>query len=385
MIVLHYIPSLMKKEGQAARYVQTIHAAMRKTMESHLFTGEVSRREFVSMLCKVNPDIVHIHGCWSLASARVERWSRQRGYPVILSPHGGLNDLSKRPDFWKHLMPRIILYQYHLTRSAFVLHASSAAELSELKALGWKRRIALIPYPSETLTAENMVEEFRLLYQKTLDTVRQNRLSVRETECLWTILSLYADNRDDMDIGTRNSLTSLTAHEWQTILVYSIDHGIEDIVRKTLGKYDIHPTATVTSAPSRYSTKNIAKLSPPPPRLMEAGPQNQTESIEWTMATELYILKYNIVDKRICKDDNAPLALFIGIYKKIRWTDYDENALAAHLERLSIRDFTGRLMQIYSETLRLTIGFMPVDPIDDRQTEAMRYNINFIVKPNEQC
>ena len=113
---------------------------------------------------------------------------------------------------------------------------------------------------------------------------------------------------------------------------------------------------------------------------MEAGPQNQTESIEWTMATELYILKYNIVDKRICKDDNAPLALFIGIYKKIRWTDYDENALAAHLERLSIRDFTGRLMQIYSETLRLTIGFMPVDPIDDRQTEAMRYNLNFIVK-----
>ena len=105
-------------------------------MESHLFTGEVSRREFVSMLCKVNPDIVHIHGCWSLASARVERWSRQRGYPVILSPHGGLNDLSKRPDFWKHLMPRIILYQYHLTRSAFVLHASSASELSELKALG---------------------------------------------------------------------------------------------------------------------------------------------------------------------------------------------------------------------------------------------------------
>ena len=100
---------------------------------------------------------------------------------------------------------------------------------------------------------------------------------------------------DDMDIGTRNSLTSLTAHEWQTILVYSIDHGIEDIVRKTLGKYDIHPTATVTSAPSRYSTKNIAKLSPPPPRLMEAGPQNQTESIEWTMATELYILKYNSV------------------------------------------------------------------------------------------
>ena len=290
MIVLHYIPSLMKKEGQAARYVQTIHAAMRKTMESHLFTGEVSRREFVSMLCKVNPDIVHIHGCWSLASARVERWSRQRGYPVILSPHGELNDLSKRPDFWKHLMPRIILYQYHLTRSAFVLHASSAAELSELKALGWKRRIALIPYPSETLTAENMVEEFRLLYQKTLDTVRQNRLSVRETKCLWAILSLYADNRDDMDIGTRNSLTSLTAHEWQTILVYSIDHSIEDIVRKTLGKYDIHPTATVTSAPSRYSTKNIAKLSPPPPRLMEAGPQNQTESIEWTMATELYIL-----------------------------------------------------------------------------------------------
>ena len=48
----------MKKEGQAARYVQTIHAAMRKTMESHLFTGEVSRREFVSMLCKVNLAVV---------------------------------------------------------------------------------------------------------------------------------------------------------------------------------------------------------------------------------------------------------------------------------------------------------------------------------------
>lgn len=375
----------MKKEGQAARHVQTIHAAMRKTMESHLFTGELRRREFVSMLCKVNPDIVHIHGCWSMSSARVERWSRQRGYPVILSPHGGLDSLSKRPDFWKRLMPRIILYQYHMTRSAFVLHASSAAELSELKALGWKKRIALIPYPSETLTAEDIVGEFRQLYQKTLDTVMQNRLSVHETESLWTILSLYADNIDSMDSDTRESLTSLTAHEWQTILVYCIDHGIADIVRKTLGRHDIHPTATVRNVPSRFSTKSIAKLSPPPPPLHEAGPQDRTNSGEWTLVTELCTLKHNIVDKRLCMDDDAPLALSIGIYKKIRWTDYDEDALTAYLDQLHIREFTGRLMQIFSETFHLTIGYMPVDPIDDRQTETMRYNLNVIVKPNEQC
>ncbi|MGM9713685.1 MAG: glycosyltransferase [Prevotella sp.] len=373
----------MKKEGQAARYVQMIHAAMGKTMESHLFTGEVSRREFVSLLCSMNPDIVHIHGCWSISSARVARWSRQRGFPVIMSPHGGLNALYRQPDFWKRLVPRIILYQYNQVRRSFVIHASSAAELTELKTLGWKKRIALIPYPSKTFTPENMVEEFRLIYQKTLDTIRQNKLSVRETEVLWDILSLYADDTEQIAEERRTKLTSLSAHEWQTILVYCIDHGIADIVNNTLTRHHIHPPVKVTCAPSRYSAKTLVRLSPPPPQIQEVQPSAMRESKEWKLAADIYMLKYNLVDKRICEGHYEPLTLFLDIYRKTRWTDYDEDILVGHIEKLGIKEFTGRLMQMFSESLNLTVGFMPVDPINDRLTETMRHNLNVFAKPNE--
>lgn len=56
--------------------------------------------------------------------------------------------------------------------------------------------------------------------------------------------------------------------------------------------------------------------------------------------------------------------------------EYDEDALNDMLEQLNEEQFAARIMQVLSEEFQLTEGFMPLDPLNDRQTQDIRGTIN---------
>lgn len=56
--------------------------------------------------------------------------------------------------------------------------------------------------------------------------------------------------------------------------------------------------------------------------------------------------------------------------------EYDEDALNDMLEQLNEEQFAARIMQVLSEDYQLTEGFMPLDPLNDRQTQDIRGAIN---------
>ncbi|MDE6151954.1 MAG: glycosyltransferase, partial [Prevotella sp.] len=263
MKVLHYIPNFKKSMGQAARFVQMLQVVMGKTVETHIISGNISKADFYRRIEKLQPDIIHIHGCWSFKAAIVESWALRNMIPVVLSPHNGLSPKELQADFWKSKLPSLIAYQFLSIRKAMVLHVTSSQELEDIKQLGWKKRVALIPEPSNENEHPQTTETFRALYQKVIDTVQRNKLSEKEEKCIWTLLLASISMRHaSQDARTErvqecpDMLQQLSVHNWKNIQVYAIDHGIMEELLSGAKVLSLQLPIHVNALPARFKVKS---------------------------------------------------------------------------------------------------------------------------------
>lgn len=381
MVILHYIPSLQKSMGQTAQFAQMLKDVMGKTIETHIISGAVSRGEFVKRLSEVHPDIVHLHGCWSYRIALAEQWAINRGYPVILSPHGGLSPRIMQTEFWKKRLPQMLLYQVRTVKKVFVMHASSPQELKDIKELGWKKRIALIPYPQTEAENQVLCDSFHNLYKKIIDTNSRNRLNTREREALFTMLNAAISVGHDTPYAPTplelQHIAQLTSHNWQTIQIYAIDHRIKDIMTKGAAALSLTMPVNITEVPPRYSVKPSFHSGNVTSKEKSAAQHYATSNpTEYDMAQRLYVLYRSLYKKELREGYGSPIAQLCDIAEAIHWGDYNEEILRKILSHLGILLFSSCIMQILSETLHLTIGYMPLDPINARETETIRKKLN---------
>lgn len=383
MIVLHYIPTLTKRLEQASAFAQLLHESQVKTMETHLFSGKVNRREFVEKLTTVNPDIVHIHGCWYYDIACVERWALSRGYPVLLSLSNGMDERMMREDFWKKRLPQIFAFQFKTIRKATALHAISEKEFNDLKALGWRKRIVLVPKAENKESISLMCDSFHALYQKVIDTVKINSLNNKQKRWLWTIIQVAitpaTDSPDNDTLAKRRTLaenikTELTANDWRTIQIFTIDHSLQQMFLKGLKDLKVELTEVMTQLPPRFSVKkNIKEFND---RKKEKLFKDYVEHpVEKALAENIYRLKKILCERKIDKEWQKPYLLLLEVYSVIRWQYYDEGLLLSILKRWHLLEFSGRLFSVISSLLDLPLGFMPLDPINDPETEEMKKNL----------
>lgn len=61
---------------------------------------------------------------------------------------------------------------------------------------------------------------------------------------------------------------------------------------------------------------------------------------------------------------------------KLNSLEYNEDVLNDMLEQLNEEQFAARIMQVLSEDYQLTEGFMPLDALNDKQTQRIREAIN---------
>lgn len=89
-------------------------------------------------------DLIHSHGLWRMANIYAARAARRHRIPHVVSPRGMLSRValdfsrSRKGLFW-HAM------QKQAVREAVCLHATSRAELDEMRAIGIDRPIAVVP------------------------------------------------------------------------------------------------------------------------------------------------------------------------------------------------------------------------------------------------
>lgn len=167
MTIIHYIPTIDRKWGGTTAYMQLLSNELGKLAEFHIIThasdNPVSimnceihyiettshyrkmKKQLLSLLHDINPDIVHINGCWIPGCAYTQKWAQQLGYKAIVSPHGMLEPWIMARHYWTRKMPALLLYQKEAITKANYVHATAESEKQNLLRLGYNKKIEIIP------------------------------------------------------------------------------------------------------------------------------------------------------------------------------------------------------------------------------------------------
>lgn len=167
MRVIHYIPSIDRTSGGVGGYMQLLSKELGKRVELHVVTQQSEnmlelencevhflpswkhvirmKKEWLKLLEEVRPDVVHCNCCWIPDSALTQKWAQEKGYKVVLTPHGMLEPWILQRHYYTKKVPALWLYQRQAVKNADMLHATAVSEKEHLLQLGWNDRITIVP------------------------------------------------------------------------------------------------------------------------------------------------------------------------------------------------------------------------------------------------
>lgn len=175
LTVLQFTPSLSLKDGGTTTYMLQLAPSLGQLVDLHICTlgsrddlpvdllprlnakvylipsslkmYRKMKQEWISLLVKLHPDIVHVNCCWMPQCALVQRWTKQMfpEMPVFLTPHGMLEPWIISRNYWTRKVPAILLYQRKAVAQASALVATADSERQHLLDLGWNHRVEMVP------------------------------------------------------------------------------------------------------------------------------------------------------------------------------------------------------------------------------------------------
>ncbi len=167
MKVIQYVSSIDQKSGGTAVYIKLLANEMKEAVDLTVLTGKslnpivltnvktvfidfsLSRwfkikKEFISILKRIQPDLVHINGIWEPQNWLLQNIAQRMGIKVLLSPHGMLEPyILKRHPLKKKVA--MMLYQHHAILRANFLHATAKSEMEQFRNLGYQLPTEIIP------------------------------------------------------------------------------------------------------------------------------------------------------------------------------------------------------------------------------------------------
>ena len=158
MRLLHVITGISRASGGPSRSAQGLVAALNRAgVEAWLTTlrhGEepwvegvehfANGEPFENVVVRVKPQIVHLHGLWSLGLHRCAVICRRWGIPYVIAPRGMLEPWSLQQKWMKKRIARW-LYQDWDLKGAVALHATAESEAEQFRKLGFKNPIIVSP------------------------------------------------------------------------------------------------------------------------------------------------------------------------------------------------------------------------------------------------
>lgn len=377
MKILHYIP-VVKADDLVSDYVKALMSAMEDIADVQLATRKNDVRKSIGEL---NPDIVHVHACWDRAASEAVRAAYDRGVALVVSPHNGLEPYVMRHEQCVARLLKRFMYQYRMICRADALVATSRWEYDSLMALGWKKRVCMVPSSlfDSRITASRMAENVLAFYKKILDTRYFRRMSDVEKKAFCSLLhvsKLHDMHHIQLSDEHILDIRSLNMEQWRRILLYADDEGVRPLVDKAICLLHVDVPGIDTSSIDRYHTshpKDTGRLEGKVMLEDKTSVKNRLddevraeESVLRTICIMLLNVRCHLRRKTLSMRHMAEL------YEIVRYGDYDEDHFVVTLKRLGIKKFAARILQVLKESMYLTDGFIPSEPLDDHGTQQIR-------------
>lgn len=360
MKILHFYP---KSDQIITQYVGILTEGLRHSAE--IQTAD-TLGTFRSKLNEMQPDIVHIHGCWQYALNQAAAMARKQEVRIVLSPHGQLTPwILKEKSSIKgenkspiDVIGRSELLQRRTVEKAYAIIVFGKMECQSFQRLGWNPRIEVVHNSiiTNSISQREMCSQVFRVYQKVIDSNVLEQMSEKDVGLLAVIIKagITGDSRWVADIPYPTEDI-----DWRRILIYADHQNICNYVDYGIGTLNLQADHIDISHIDSYFPEKYKR------------PQPLKEVIGEYMGDETdYLLR---IIKHI---QSAPCLLhLIELTRELMRDSVDDDRLQAVLEEKHLALFASRLMQILSEQTLLDEGYMPLDPINDRGTRQIRKTI----------
>lgn len=356
MKVLYYYP---KSDDMITQHVTILAEGMKGSAEVQAAT---TLSDFKRHLESMKPDIVHLHGCWQYATYKAAATARKRGIRVVLSPHGQLepwvvkekSSVASERTLTTAIIDKSVVLQRRTVERAYTLIAFGKMEHHYLRQIGWNPRIETIlnAVITNSLTPQQMCSQTFAVYQKVLDSNVLEQMSDEDRRLLAVIIK--AGITGDARWVSEESIPS--APDWRRILIYAEHQNIRNYVDYGISILGLHPDMIDTTRikayfPEKYQRPTTLK------ELIGDFKGNETD----------YLIRM------LRQIQKAPLLLhLIELHRELLRDSIDDDSIAEALEEKHLTAFAARIMQILSEQTLLDEGYMPLTPLDDRNTRQIR-------------
>ncbi len=321
--------------------------------------------------------LIHIFGCWNIASIRLLSKAHRLHIPTVYSPMGGLQPWVIR----KHRSSMQYSYQREAIRKASAVHVCSKLESDLFARLDWNSRSVLIKNPILTnlITFGQMSAAMLALYEKVLDTNARLLLDDHSRQAIGNLLELGVDKDVLFDHkhcqAMKANLALLTPIQWRRVMIYAFDEKIEDILKKGLERIQFAAPHIVIEQIDRFpGTRPYPEGELQGHELCYHQPSTlskldeslkASETNERTLCVQMLNLRHEVSRHAV------PLRHLADIYVTLRFKDMDEDRLREIAAEMGLSDFAARLMAVLGDVMRLSEGFMPFPVKDDRAAREL--------------
>lgn len=322
MKVLHVYSSLLPMH---AHYVSMLTKAMANADDVEC--SSLAEPKGIADQCRQwHPDIVHLHGaidCPTLPHCR-----------LVVSAHG----------------------QQPARHDYYAVIAQSPMEHDRLASSFPRIETILNPIITRTISPQQAADQVVKVYRKVMDSNVLELMDAPSVSMLHILLKagIAGDHRwieEHPAESHRLPAEPLSVNAWRQLFIYAYQEGVLDIV--------LHGA-------------ELLQLSVPPVR---PATINNYVPASYEMPQMVGSASVLALIEQTSHDISAgmlPLCRIAEMHKLLMHGTVDDERLQDELNNRKLNVLASRLMQIASELTLLDEGFMPVSPLNDRQTESLR-------------
>lgn len=351
MKVLYIFP---KGDPLIRQHVELLADGMRQSAEICMAD---SYNAFKQQLKVQQPDIVHCHGCWNFDIIRAAMSGRKAGARVVITLHGQMEPWAVEQHTPQAKAGRIFQWQRICIQHAYAIITLGNLEQKNFLKLKWNRRVEVIhnAITTNTISSGEMCSQTFAVYQKVIDSNTLEQMDDITAEALAIIIkaSITGDRRWCRKI---DAIAHPQDIDWRRLLIYATHENIRNYVDYGISILGLPSPVIDTSHIASYYPDSYT--TPRPVKEVVGDYQgNETD----------YLIKMIIQLHR------QPLLLhMIELTRELMRDSVNDDQFNEALEDKKLKGYAASLMQVLSEETELDEGYMPLLPVENRQTKQIR-------------
>ena len=302
-------------------------------------------------------DIIHVHGANQMLQAKALRCAVKNNIRCVLTLHGQL-----QPFALETLMAQqragIVLVQKDFIQRVYAVITLGKMETSFFKKLGWNPRIeeihnALI---TNTITPAEMAAKTFAVYQKVMDS---NTLELMDSNTLTALKAIIKvgimGDKQWVDASTFDPRLI----NWRHLMLYAEHENIVNYTDYGIRKLELTAPLIDTQKIAAFFPKHYSRPKP----IKELAGDYQGDQTDYLLRIIRQVLK------------SPTLLGAIELTRELYRDNVNDDLLAEKLEEAGLTKSAARLIQVLGEVVLLDEGYMPINPLDDKQTDKLRNNL----------